>query len=203
MKRNLGIRFILLLTITIVGCKYSSTKANNKTNNIEFNQIYTATIIDNSILEIQNEEHIKVFHFSWDEAQSIYSNADTIYPLGWDNGFKNYWFWSVTPTYAAYIAQYNVKNNIIKYYNAPEISGYNEYCFDPNKGLLVYSNYFIPQDKETRDVIEKQEIVLKCYDVINKSEIILDKQIGKKFSPSIDSGNIKYYLGNIIKTISE
>ena len=175
-----------------------------KNENTNKTKILSASIIDYSILEIRDENRNLVLRYSWDEAQSRYANADTIYNLGWDIYYKNYWFWSITPTYTSYIAKYNVDRKELYYFKAPDdICGYNEYCFDPNNGILIYSNYFNPQDPEDEKQILSSQIYLKKYDVEHSEISIIETNLGNKYSPVIENGVIKYHVGDELKILTD
>ena len=189
-------------------CNKSKTIAHNDTNIIQENR-YAATtlsavIIGSSILEIKDKNGHLVLRYSWDEAQSRYPNADTIYDLGWDDSNKNYWFWSITPTHISYIAKYNVDKKELCYFDAPDdICGYNEYCFDTNKAILIYSNWFNPQSPEDEKEILSSQIILKKYNVEQKKISIIETNIGNKYSPVLENGLIKNHVREEIKILSE
>ena len=164
----------------------------------------SAVIIGSSILEIKDKNGHLVLRYSWDEAQSRYPNADTIYDLGWDDSNKNYWFWSITPTHISYIAKYNVDKKELCYFDAPDdICGYNEYCFDTNKAILIYSNWFNPQSPEDEKEILSSQIILKKYNVEQKKIAIIETNIGNKYSPVLENGLIKYHVREEVKILSD
>ena len=196
--------FLLLLS----SCNKSKTIVHNNTDIIRDNSYaankLSAVIIDCSILEIKDENGNLILRYSWDEAQSRYENADTIYNLGWDDSNKNYWFWSITPAYASYIAKYDVDKKGLYYFDAPnDICIYNEYCFDTNKAILIYSNWFNPQSPEDKKEILSSQMILKRYNVEQTEISIIESNVGNKYSPVIENGVIKYHVGEEVKILSD
>ena len=201
--------FIVMSCLFLLNsCNKSKTIAHNDTNIIRENR-YAATtlsavIIGSSILEIKDKNGHLVLRYSWDEAQSRYPNADTIYDLGWDDSNKNYWFWSITPTHISYIAKYNVDKKELCYFDAPDdICGYNEYCFDTNKAILIYSNWFNPQSPEDKKEILSSQIILKKYNLEQKKISIIETNIGNEYSPILENGLIKYHIREEVKILSD
>ncbi|MBO4729458.1 MAG: hypothetical protein J5631_13630, partial [Spirochaetaceae bacterium] len=58
---------------------------------------FRSEIEKQSTLRIYDSTGVVCFEYSWKEAVSKYKDADTIYELGWNTTFSDYWFWSATP----------------------------------------------------------------------------------------------------------
>lgn len=192
MKKSIAV-LTMIFVITIV-CTGKETKESVP---------FRSEIEKQSTLRIYDSTGEIRFEYSWKEAVSKYKNADTIYELGWNSNFSDYWFWSATPMSVVYIAKYNVKENHVDYFNPPKFHS-GEYCFNADKGLFVYSDYIIPHDAYDREEIKDMEFHLISYNLLNKTEKTIDTQIGKRFNPVfIDSGNtLRYYKNGEERTFS-
>ena len=154
---------------------------------------FTGTIENWKTVKIFDDAGNLYFECSWKDAKSKYKNADTIYELGWNSHFTDYWFWSNTPMYVSYFAKVHIQNKHLDYFDPPKMYC-GEYCFNADKGVLIYSNYIKPHDKGDLEEIQSEEFQLICYYIFDKKEVIIDKQIGKPFRPKFkDDENRVYY----------
>ena len=143
---------------------------------------FTSTIEAWKTVKIFDNNGNLYFECSWKDALTKYKNADTIYELGWNSSFTDYWFWSITPMYVSYFAKVHIQNKHVDYFDPPKMYC-GEYCFNADKGILIYSNYTKPHDKYDLEEIQSKEFQLICYYLFDKKEVIIDKQTGKSFNP--------------------
>ena len=161
-----------------------------------------AEMTDSQKIEIY-EDGILVKKFMWDEAKEKYQDADAVFEFGFTETKEKYWFYSSVPGKIIYIACMDLKNKEVVYFDPPELYFENDFAFNPEEGILIYSDWREPSDSEEKSEMEKSPVELHCYSLYDSEEKIIGRQTGRKFSPRLMDGKIICTVNGEEKTVRE